>query len=431
MISVNIISGIIIIGAVLVIALRTAAASGLLLGNGRVFGALTRNTSSNIGFSPAAKDTLTVFILALLFRAVVFVISVFAVFIMRDEPFSFEKLLDSYMQWDANNYFRIAKGGYSYYTEDGAYTTLAFLPLYPWIVRIFNAFVNNLTASGIAVSSLAYSGACAYLYNLISFDYNKQTAIRAIVFISVFPHSFFFGTMMNESVLLFTSCAALYYIRRHSWKEVGFFGALAAMSRLVGILVAVPAAVEWFEHYKIAELIVKKKFSEVLKLFFGKGLWIFLTAGGTVVYLICNYRTTGEWFKFLEYQEKIWYNTTVYWGESLSYIIKQIAETKSFSLFAMWLPELLSILFAVSMLVCGMRRTRDMYTAYLAVYIIMNMSMSRPLSIARYMTCAVPAFVILSDLTERHKWSELLITTSSAVAFGVYFTAYFCSKYVL
>ena len=431
MISVNIISGIVIIGAILVIALRVLAFSGLPVKKNRVLDALLVKKNQQQSFTATSRETLAVFGIALLFRIAVFIISIFAIFLMADREFSFSGLLDTYMQWDARNYFRIATGGYSFYVENGEFPTLAFFPLYPWIIKVLNVFIQNMTLSGLIVSFLAYSGACAYMYNLMSFDYSKQTAIRAIVFISVFPHSLFFGTMMNESMLLMTAMATLYYIRRHDWIKAGIFGALASMSRLAGIMLIIPATVEWIEHYEIISLLRKKSFSEVWQLIYKKALWIILMFLGTFVYLACNYHTTGEWFKFLEYQEMFWNNDTVYWGESLSTILQYVGNEKSFTLFAIWLPELISIVFVATLLIYGIRRTRNLYTSFLVVYMIINMSMSWPLSIARYMTCAIPAFMILSDFSERHKWTEHLITATMAITFGIYFTAYFMSRQIL
>lgn len=428
---INTLSGIIIIGAILVIALRVLTRSGMPVKENVFFNTLLADKRNTAGFIPTRKETATVFGVSFFFRIAVFVISIFAVFIMRDEQLSFNNLMNAYMQWDANNYFRIATGGYSYHVENGAYTTLAFFPLYPLIIRIFNVLIHNMTASGLLVSALAYSGACAYMYNMLSSDYNKQTTIRAIVFMSVFPHSLFFGTMMNESMLLFTAMATLYYIRRHCWIRVGIFGALASMSRLAGIMLVIPAAVEWIEHYRVIKLLRKKTFAKVWQLFYKKALWIVLMFAGTFVYLACNYHTTGEWFKFLEYQKTVWNNTTVYWGECLSVIFERAAHDTSFSRFAIWLPELIAIIFAAVLLIYGIRRTRNLYTSFLVVYMIINMSMGWPLSVARYMTCAIPAFMILSDFSERHKWTEHIITAIMAIVFGVFFTAYFMGRQVL
>ncbi len=428
---INMIIGLVIFGSIAVVALRVLSRSGVTFPQIPVFNTLFKNTNINNGFLVSQKETATVFGVSLLFRLTVFFISAFAVFIMSNREFSFDGLIESYMQWDANNYYRIAKGGYSYYVENGAYTTLAFFPLYPFMVGLLNVFFNNLTVSGLVISALLYSGACTYLYKLMSFDYNKRTSVRAIVFISVFPHSFFFGTMMNESLLFFTAAACLYYIRRHAWVKVGVFGALAAMSRMAGILLIIPAAVEWLENYRIIKLLRKKYFGRVWKLFYKKAIWIFLMFLGAFVYLLCNYQTTGEWFKFLEYQQAIWHNTPVFFGECLSLILNRVTTERGFTLFALWLPQLIAIVFVVSLLVYGIRKTRSMYTSFLAVYIIINMGMSWPLSIGRYITCAIPAFMILAEFSERHKWTEQIITAAMAIAFGVFFTAYFMARQIM
>ena len=424
---INIISGIVMLGAVGIILLRTLTKSGLPIEQN----ILTTSTYQNNGFSSTTRETASVFGLSLLFRAIVFIVSIFAIFITTNSSFSIDKLLKAYMQWDANNYYRIALGGYSYHIEDGMYTTLAFFPLYPWCVRAVNLLFQNLTVSGIITSSLLYSGGCALLYKLMSFDYNKSTAVRCVVFISIFPHSFFFGTMMSESMFFFTSATTLYYIRRHDWIRAGVFGAFASMSRLAGVLLVIPATVEWLEHYQIIELLRRKSYIKIRKLFYKKALWILLMFMGIIVYLFCNYQTSGDCFKFMEYQNIVWNNTTVYWGECLSIILKQIQTRDSFTVFSIWIPELVSIVFVVMLLIYGLRKTRNMYTSYLAVYIIINMSMAWPLSIARYMSCAIPAFMILSEFSERHRWCEHIITTVIAILFGIFFTAYFMGKQIM
>ncbi len=414
-----------------VIGIRVVTTSGNLAPSNAVTKFLCKDDSQKNTFAVTNKETAGVFGVAFLFRVIVFLISAFAIFLMRDGEFSFSQWINSYLQWDANNYHRIAQGGYSFHTENGAYTTLAFFPLYPWLIRVVNVFVNNYIISGILLSSLLYAGACAFMYKLLALDYNKSTAIRAIIYISVFPHSLFFGVMMNESMLFITSVATLYYIRKHNWALVGIMGALAALSRMAGLLLAIPAAVEWLEHYKIFEKLRQKKIGEIWKLFYSKGLWIFLMLLGTGIYLFCNYKTTGEWFKFLEYQKDIWNNGAVYFGKGISIMAEGAMHNDSYTRFAIWLPEIISVAFVIAALAYGLRCTRNMYTAFLLIYIIINTGFAWPISIARYMTCAIPAFIILADFGERHKWAEHLITATMSIAFGVFFAAYFMSRQIL
>lgn len=301
---ISFLSSILIWGAVAVLIVRVLSASGIPLGKSRAVSILTADKSLGGGFEVTKADTAKVFGLAMAFRAAVFLISICAIYIFKEQEFSWKELLNTYLQWDANNYQRIAIGGYTYHTENGDFTTLAFFPLYPWMIRALTLILRNEIVSGILLSALLYSGACCYMYKLMAIDYSRSSAIRAIIYMSVFPHALFFGVMMNESTLLFMSMATLYYIRKHDWVKVGIFGALAALSRMAGILLAIPAAVEWLEHYEIFGRVKDGKIKEAWKLFYSKGLWIFLMLLGTGIYLFCNYKVTGDWFKFLEYQDK-------------------------------------------------------------------------------------------------------------------------------
>lgn len=424
-------SSICVWSAIVLVLLRILSASGVRLGKNSVISGILADKSLKGGFEVSKKELAAVFGLAALFRFIIFIISIFAIYIFRDKEFTFKDMLDVYLQWDANNYQRIAIGGYKYYAPDGDYTTLVFFPLYPWLIRLFTIVFQDERVSGIILSGLMYAGACCYMYKLMAIDYNKSTAVRALIYISVFPHALFFGVMMNESTLLFTAAATLYYIRKHDWVKVGIFGALAALSRMAGLLMAIPAAVEWLEYYGILDKIGKKKFAEVWRLFYRKGLWIFLMLAGLGIYLWCNYYVTGNFFTFLEYQEKYWSNDLVYFGKSIGLIFNNAVNETKFTRFAIWIPEACSIIFAVVMLFYGLRRQRNMYSAFIIAYLIVNTSMGWPLSVARYMTCAIPLFMALSDFSERHKWTEPIITSSMAVTMGVYYVAYFLSKQVL
>lgn len=428
---ISILASILVWGSAALLLLRLVSNSGISLGKSRAISEILADKSLGGGFETTAKDIAKIFGLAMAFRAAVFLLSICAIYIFKDQQFSWKDLLNTYLQWDANNYQRIAIGGYTYHTENGDFTTLAFFPLYPWMIRILTLIFRNEIVSGIVLSSVLYAGSCCYLYKLMALDYNRSTAIRAIIYMSVFPHALFFGVMMNESTLLFMSMATFYYIRKHDWMKVGIFGALAALSRMAGILLAVPAAVEWLEHYEILGKIRSGKIKEAWKLFYSKGLWIFLMLAGIGIYLFCNYKVTGDWFKFLEYQDKYWSNDVDYFGNGIGLIFDNALNETKFTRFAIWIPEACSVILAIAALVYGIRRSKSMYTSFLIVYIIVNTSMGWPISVARYMTCAIPIFIAMSDFSERHRWTEPLITSSMAVGMGIYLAAYFMSKQIL
>lgn len=426
---VSIISSILVWSAVLILVLRVVNFSGITMPNNKYTNVLLSDKSLHGHHDTTKKEVVAIFLIAFSFRIIVFLISLSAISMFNDNINSFNDILDQYMKWDANNYVRIATGGYTYYNENGDFTTLAFFPLYPWLMRVVNVIFNDFRLSGLITSFLLYASACCFLYKLFCIDYNKSTALRAIIYMSVYPHALFFGTIMNESLLLFTSAATLYYIRKHKWALVGIFGVAAALSRMLGVLLAIPAAVEWLEHYKIFDKLKNKKIKEVWKLFYSKGLWIFLMLLGTGIYLYCNYKATGDFFKFVEYQRKYWHHGFEYFGTGIRSVFNQFSQSLPY--FEIPIPSVVAMIFVFTTIVYGMRRNKSMYTAFLIVYFIMNTSFDWVISIPRYMACAIPAFVFMSDFSERHKWTEPLITASMAIGFGIYFVAYLTYKQIL
>jgi Gpi18-like mannosyltransferase len=106
---------------------------------------------------------------------------------------------------------------------------------------------NDLSwfVSGIVVSNLALLVALSYFARLVRLDADEATASRACLYLLVFPTTFFLSAVYSESVFVSVTLAAFYHARRNQWLTAGFFGALAALSRSPGILIAVPLAVEY------------------------------------------------------------------------------------------------------------------------------------------------------------------------------------------
>ena len=249
------------------------------------------------------KECLGIALGALGFRLFIYLISCIIIIYLLDngEIFNFKTFLQEWEKWDATNYIRIADGWYTGHVENGDYTTLAFFPLYPILMRIVDLLVKNMQLSGLIVSTLCFSIACPFLYALVALDYGKSAAKKVVVLLTVFPFSFFFGSMMSESTFLMMTVITLYFIRTHKWGLVALFGALSGLSRLAGAIIIIPAFIEWFEYYKPLELIRRKKWKCFWNVVCTKGLVILLVLAGTLGYLYINYSIAGKPFAFMEY----------------------------------------------------------------------------------------------------------------------------------
>ena len=144
--------------------------------------------------------------------------------------------IDATERQDAVWYLRLADEGWS--TDDAS---AAFFPLYPLTVRAVAWILpgDDLLAA-LLVSNLAFLGALLALFALTAEAFGEGIARRAIVVAAIFPTSFFFLAPYTESLFLVLSILAFREARHDRWGRVAVFGALAALTRSVGILL-VPA----------------------------------------------------------------------------------------------------------------------------------------------------------------------------------------------
>ena len=148
--------------------------------------------------------------------------------------------IDATERQDAVWYLRLADEGWS--TDDAS---AAFFPLYPLTVRavalIFpDSWPGDELLAALLVSNLAFLGALLALFALTAEAFGDRVARRAIVVAAIFPTAFFFLAPYTESLFLLLSILAFREARHDRWGRVAVFGALAALTRSVGILL-VPA----------------------------------------------------------------------------------------------------------------------------------------------------------------------------------------------
>lgn len=159
-------------------------------------------------------------------------------------PFEAAKFAETFAAWDSGWYFDIAQRGY-YWSSSGQ-SSIAFFPLYPMLMRALAwPFGGGDRALWIAGSALSYSClflGLAVLHRLTArtFDGDRETARRTLLYIAVFPFAYFFTQVYTESLFLLTSVSAVAAAVASRWGWAGLFGALAALTRPNGILIAVP-----------------------------------------------------------------------------------------------------------------------------------------------------------------------------------------------
>lgn len=381
------------------------------------------------------RDIAQVAFCSMAFRIVIYLISALALRIIWEDEniLTMDSFLEAWRKWDANNYIRIATVGYGGFWIENKATTLVFFPLYSWIIKFFLLFINSEEIAALLVASLCYIVGCCFFYAWIVQEYGKETAKNATIFISVFPFSFFLGAMMPESTFFMVASACLYFIKKHHWKKATVMGILCCLARMQGMLLVIPAFLEWMEVYRPIEKIREKQYKELWKAFYTKALFIPFMSIGSFIYLGINKYVTGNAFQFLVYQKEVWNQESQYFGKTVSQIWERAfgAESGGSTGACVWIPEFLLFFIVLATVWYGVKRHKPQYTLFLLLYLVMNYLPTWLLSGGRYMTVALPMFVIWGDAATRHKtWGKGLMAFSS-VLFGVYLIGYLMYKQIM
>lgn len=384
------------------------------------------------GEKTSVEIMLGIFIMALLFRISMYGIGfISAVLMQRPKEITLDFFLNVWNRWDAPRYISIAEKGYTGMLEDGEPLNCVFFPLYPWLVKIFRVIIPDTRIACLLVSTLAYSAAMPFMYAFICRDYGKKIAELACIYLSVAPFTFFLGGMMSESVFLLTCVLTWYFINEKKWIAAGIAGLFCALSRSVGVLIAIPYALELMEYN--SSLFIEKKYKQWFLNCLKQGIWIFLIPCGVVIYLMINYRYTGDCFKFMEYQQRFWLHTSCYFGQGIQTMWNDTLSSGRdwISKADLFMPQTLSYTFAALLMLLCCRRHKSSYVLYYAAYFIFNTGITWSMSGARYAALALPLYIMLAERTEKSRAVSLGIVVLSAMLHAVYFTMYLAGHQIM
>jgi hypothetical protein len=149
-------------------------------------------------------------------------------------------LVGIWQRWDACWYSKIASFGYETGTD-----SIAFFPLFPFLMAaVAVPLGGNVGMAGLIVSSVSFVTAGIGILRLVGEDFGRPVAWRTLVYIAVFPASFFLLSPFTESLFLAVTVWALVFARRRRWLPAAAVAALAALTRLPGIVLVLPLAWE-------------------------------------------------------------------------------------------------------------------------------------------------------------------------------------------
>jgi hypothetical protein len=316
-------------------------------------------------------------------------------------------LFTTWERFDGLWYLRIAAEGYR--SGDGS---AVFFPLYPMVVRAVSwAIGGHPFAASLLVSNAATAGALCVLYALTAAERSEETARRAVLFLATFPAAFFLFAPYSESLYLLLVLVAFWGARSRRWVVAGAAGAGAALTRNVGVVLALALAVEAIHRWR----------DEGDPLLPGLGAAV-ATGLGTLAYLTFWGIRPGSWLAPVREQAD-WQRTFSWPWETIlngtRFAFRYLGDTNG----GYWTIDWLITAVILALSVFAVFRYRPSYLVYLwgsLLVPLFSVFPGRPfMSMPRFALPLFPAFWAMAELSERWHVPRAAVAAVGAAGLGV------------
>lgn len=347
----------------------------------------------------------------LIIKILIFVFAAHCYQIISDKPVDdWQSYLKLWARWDADSYLYIAERGYTAVGEKRF--LLVFFPLYPLLIALFEIIVGSYLLSAFLVSGIASIALGLFFRLLVNLDFSEKTAQRAVLFLFIFPTSYFLHIPYTESLFLALVIGCFWAARSERWMLAGILGFLACQTRVNGIILFPALLFEIWEQYRNNRKINRN------------WLMIALIPFGFIFYLLLNYVITGNAFMFLEYQRQNWSRYFrlpyhAFYEKYRTFVDQNPADSNMVGF-----QELLFVAISFFAIVLGWKYLRNSYRTWMIANWLLFISTSYILSVPRYTLTMFPIFILMA-LAGRRDWRlNVLFTLWSILYLGLFISLF-------
>ncbi len=331
-------------------------------------------------------------------------------------------LLDPWHRWDAPHYTDVAIWGYmahdpgtlSYpgYRQDfpgDLDLYIVFFPLFPWLTAAVNAVIGAPVAAAFVVSTLASLFVAPVLYRLVHADLGASVARWSAGLLLVFPTAYFLHIGYTESLFLALSFATLWLARTNRWWAAGVLGALAALTRVNGLVLIPALAVEAWLQWRVHRRIETAPMVAMAAV-----------AIGFAVYLGVNVAVYGDPFAFSEIQRSHWFKDLSWPWEGFEGMIGWTDNPDVDNALMLGWMELLFSGLGLLATVATVLWLRPTWGAWMAGNWILIVSTGHVMSVPRYSLVLFGIVVWGALIAERWRWAGWVLAAGSATAMAYF-----------
>jgi len=332
----------------------------------------------------------------------------------RQVPGFSSRLNRGLLSWDGRWYVDIAHRGYAALPDE----SLRFFPLYPLAGLVLSPLLaGHIGAALLVVSNVAALLLGALVHRLcLTETGDASLARRAAWFVALAPPLFVMVMGYGEPVALALSVACVWALRRRRWGWAAAAGFLAGLTRPVGLILVVPAAIEAVRGLGAAP--GRERATRVLA--------VAAPVLGAGSFLLWVWARFGDALLPLDVQNRAYLRGG--FVDPVSTLVRSTANVLDghAGLNGMHLPWVV-IVVVLTVVVC--RRWPVAYGAYAVASLVLALSARNLGSFERYGFGAFPVVLALATITAR-PWAERAALAICAATMAAYATLAFLLYYV-
>lgn len=336
------------------------------------------------------RDALVVSYIFIIWRSLLFGIEYIApaLWPLRERFFG---VLTPWANADGVHYTNIASLGYAGFEQ-------AFFPLYPMIIRL----ASIITGFPYEYAALVVSHGAFMIGLFLFWRYleGERTRSWTIVFLLVYPASFFFAAAYSESVFFALAAGFLLATKRKRWLMAGILAGLASATRFVGIFLVIILVFEiWQRRHVSGEQLIA----------------LIAVPVGLMGYMAYLWRSVGDPLAFFHVQpafgsgrsgNEIIFLPQVIWRYGRIFM----TVSREDLLYHVALFEVGAFILGIALLIMAFRQRRDISLVIYGMCVLLVPTFTGTLSsMPRYLLAAFPLFQTLGSIRSRWLKSAFLI----------------------
>lgn len=289
--------------------------------------------------------------------------------------------LAAWVRWDTWWYLSVVERGY-WFDAHGK-SNVAFFPVFPVLIKGLTAVVGNPVVVGLVIANVAAVGAIIVFWRWVRVQAGLEAAERAVLWLLVYPFSFFFHTIYAESLFFLLGTLALAAAGRGRWLSAGLWGCVAAATRPMGVLLAPAFAWGIWRAWRAGQ-----------SLGYQAVLGVLLPPAGLGAYIVYLWAAFGDPLAFWTAHAAGWkvqfqWNLAGYWRETY-WILTRMPRLQAYTQLLDGLRVVLPLVF-IGLTIRAYRRLGAVPGLYACLAVAVGIFFA-PESVGREFLAVVPAF---------------------------------------